>query len=473
MENKIFPTIIKRPINNSKSNKFLNDDTKIPLIKLTTSDFPDFWCYRSYIGRFDKTVQKQLRETTWDSDLEDCFIDFGDENDDRAINKKEEILNFPPDTKPFYFSLYKLELILIGDVFDKVTEKLYVADPKKLNYLVKSFLREIPLDYPFDYSYDGIGKDDRREDILKKGDRNNNIHSFLEFHFGYFEGYKEDFIYNLIEITNDIWKVRTKDNQFRRELLNEWIEEKIKEYDLDRSKLGLEPPQTTPESIQLNFIDKLNLWFKGLSYLGELIFPCSIPSDIIYIEEELKTNKELIAKYLDFISEYDVFTELQSFVISCEDKIKVDGLLRFVGNQVDGLERRYLKRFDESFGTDEYKNKFYGELKGSHNLYKLMNDYEYKVDMGIRMCNQVIFLYPPLSQSVPNPEPKPTNTPKPKKLITKERDLEILAKYLELIKIKPHTIVMNNLEEWVIELGIKSSQKNQIRRILRGNGIDY
>jgi hypothetical protein len=71
---------------------------------------------------------------------------------------------------------------------------------------------------------------------------------------------------------------------------------------------------------------------------------------------------------------------------------------------------------------------------------------------------------------IPQPSPE---TPKPKKRTTKERDLEILAKYLELIKVKPHTIVMNYLEAWVIKLGIKSSQKNQIRRILRENGINY
>lgn len=242
-EKKIFFTVRKIPLKDSVTNKFLNDDTKIPFLKLTTSDFPDFWCYRNYFDRFDKTTQSQLRYIKWNSVLEDCFIDFGDEDDDRAVNKKKEIVNFPADSKPFYFSLYKLELILIDDVYDEVREKLYVADPQKLNYLVKSFLRVIPLDYPYD---EFTRRDDRREDILKKGDRSNNIHSFLEFHFGYFNGYKEDFINNLIEITKDIWSLRTRDNQFRRELLNEWIEEKIEEHNLDRSKLGL-VPVITPE----------------------------------------------------------------------------------------------------------------------------------------------------------------------------------------------------------------------------------
>ena len=144
-------------------------------------------------------------------------------------------------------------MIVVGNVSDELTDKLYVADPQKLNYLVKSFLREIPLDFPYDWS-----RDDRRDTLKKKGDHSNNIYSFFQFHFEYFDGYKEDFMNNLIEITNDIWRLRTRENQFRRELLNEWIEEKIEEYDLDRSKLDLEPPKPMPKPTTALELIKLN-----------------------------------------------------------------------------------------------------------------------------------------------------------------------------------------------------------------------
>ena len=202
MKENLFPTIRKQPINNLiTSNKFLNDDTKIPLIKLTTSDFPDFWCYGCYSHILDKTIQSKLEKTNWNNELEDCFIDFGDEDDEEAINKKKEIVNYSED-KPFYFNLYRLELILVDTLSNEVTEKLYVADPQKLNYWVKSFLRVIPLDFPYD---EFTGRDDRRESLLKKGDHSNNIYSFLQFNFDYFNGYKEDFINNLNEITKDIY----------------------------------------------------------------------------------------------------------------------------------------------------------------------------------------------------------------------------------------------------------------------------
>ena len=114
MENKIFPTIIKRPINNFTSNKFLNNESKIPLIKLTTSYFPDFWCYGCYSHILDKTIQSKLEKTNWNNELEDCFIDFGDEDDEEAINKKKEIVNYSED-KPFYFNLYRLEFLIFID----------------------------------------------------------------------------------------------------------------------------------------------------------------------------------------------------------------------------------------------------------------------------------------------------------------------------------------------------------------------
>lgn len=62
---------------------------------------------------------------------------------------------------------------------------------------------------------------------------------------------------------------------------------------------------------------------------------------------------------------------------------------------------------------------------------------------------------------------------KSKKLTTKQRDLKIVQEYLELIKTKTHAIAMNKMESFVINLGIMSNQKHQIRRVLRDNSIEY
>lgn len=231
VENTTYPIIRKELITiHNTSRKDLNHSTKIPLLKLIKSDFPNFWCYGNYMEIFETPMQKVLKTTSWNNNVEDCFIDFG--NDIDAKKRKKEIVDYSED-KPLYFNLYRLEIVTVGDIIDDGTEKLYIADHEKLNNLVKSFLRVIPIDYPYYW------KDDRPTVIKKKGDPDDNIYSFLQFHFAYFDGYKEDFINNLIDITSDIWNARTQENKIRKEILSDWIKEKIETCELDLSKLNM------------------------------------------------------------------------------------------------------------------------------------------------------------------------------------------------------------------------------------------
>ncbi len=126
----------------------------------------------------------------------------------------------------------RIENIELSESESGNSKKGIYPNPTQLDLVVKDRLREIKPDFTVD------DLNDKALQLLKC---ENNVDAFFTFHFKKYEGEDpDDFANHTIEITNEIWSDRKTANIDRKKYFNEWIERKINEGYLDRSKLNLE-----------------------------------------------------------------------------------------------------------------------------------------------------------------------------------------------------------------------------------------
>ncbi|MCU0467908.1 MAG: hypothetical protein MUF58_04835 [Arcicella sp.] len=110
----------------------------------------------------------------------------------------------------------------------------YYPDSEQLDILVKEYLKNVKPDWenPFISNKDFTSLDKNR------------IYHFFEYHFKSYEGSVYDFINHCDRIIDKVWNDESSQNLTKQKYFDEWKTEKVIEYNLDRSKLGLEPIAT-------------------------------------------------------------------------------------------------------------------------------------------------------------------------------------------------------------------------------------
>ena len=243
---------------------------KYPLVDLVQTKILSFWVYNNYAYVYKSYLESYSINNKWeimgdyqkkpilDSSLEVWSQDsiYYIQNNsfnwvDEVYYEKSspiEIWNYSEYAINCFSARYDLkisEMPFDNDeinnikIFYKFENLGYYPNSEQLDLLVKEYLRDIVPDWGIQYS----SKDST---VMDK----NRVYHFFDYHFKLYKGNCYDFINHCDKIINEVWQVESSQNLKSQKYFDEWKTEKVVEYGLDRSKLGLEPV-TTPEPPQI------------------------------------------------------------------------------------------------------------------------------------------------------------------------------------------------------------------------------
>ena len=244
-----------------------------PLVDLEKTDTPVFWVYNN-LAYMCREYEHSLKHTTH-------YI-YGDSHRKPSLNTEFKIIYFPNsvlkyfedetltwvlefyyseierkayfeynDFSPFSIECFSVQYDLkeievqyeleeeefqpdLGNVrfhFEQYVTNMYIYDYEKhglypnsqqLDFLVKEYLKEIEPDLSL------------KEELESRENgyhfTRDNIYSFFLFHFNSYKGDVHDFIKHCLEITNEVWSVKSPKNIKRQKYFDNWVSETLNQY---------------------------------------------------------------------------------------------------------------------------------------------------------------------------------------------------------------------------------------------------
>ena len=270
---------------------------KYPLVDLEKTETPVFWIYNNLAHLYDYynvdcfTSDREVISKIRINESESTIKYIEDLMFEMIVNKILEL----PDSKFRYefknwdssefsitlFSVYQYKIkypdeldnafkingyLCEETIFDFEEKGLY-PNSEQLDLLVKKYLKEIEPDLSL------------KEELESRENgyhfTRDNIYSFFLFHFNSYKGDVHDFIKHCLEITNEVWSVKSPKNIKRQKYFDNWVSETLNQYpEIDPKKFYDDYETSKTENLDYTqpiTIEELN----EIDYTEDLVFNIS------------------------------------------------------------------------------------------------------------------------------------------------------------------------------------------------------
>ena len=297
-----------------------------PLIKFQDIRKPSFWVYNNLstvLNSYKEKFGNYLSTKYFLGEVEKgfscfCYLDVYEYSNYKVeFSNNQKLKNNTPWK---YNVLNSLAIDVLISTYNATNDKVQSAvlyggdgkftypDPKELDLAVKDRLKEIEPDF---------SRSDLNDINLQLLKCENNVDAFFTFHFKEYQGEDpHDFVNHSIELTKEVWNGKQPKNTDRKKCFDNWIESKINDGYLDRSKLKLEQNITskiTNKEEELN-ISELNALSPESYYDRDLgLVPSPLYLNLNNRLENSKNAYDTISKLSKGIKEYwgDSFEDIK------------------------------------------------------------------------------------------------------------------------------------------------------------------